>query len=122
MTKTCTHCGVEKDVSAFHRHRGMPDGLHPWCTACKCAAQGTSRMERDARVSDKNMPHFSRLPWPAGGPEWLAEVWHRAALLRAARPVNPEPRRCAHPHGTPQDDLPSAGARVYHVGLGRHAE
>ena len=33
-TKTCTKCGVEKDVSEFSKNINAKDGLFAWCKSC----------------------------------------------------------------------------------------
>lgn len=33
--KTCKRCGIEKDVSAFHKNKRSPDGLEHRCKECR---------------------------------------------------------------------------------------
>lgn len=35
--KTCTRCGVEKEVTDFHKHSGTKDGVRSQCKECTCA-------------------------------------------------------------------------------------
>lgn len=35
--KTCKKCGVEKPLTAFHKHSTTRDRLNPWCGECKSA-------------------------------------------------------------------------------------
>ena len=34
--KTCTSCGVEKPLGAFHKHMGTRDGRRSYCKPCAC--------------------------------------------------------------------------------------
>lgn len=34
MTKKCASCGIEKDISEFHRNAKNRDGLHSYCKTC----------------------------------------------------------------------------------------
>lgn len=34
MTK-CSKCGLEQEISSFHRQKTKPDGRHSWCKTCK---------------------------------------------------------------------------------------
>lgn len=38
MSKICTKCKIEKEVSAFYSIKRSPDGLDYWCRACHIIA------------------------------------------------------------------------------------
>ena len=33
--KKCSKCGVEQEISFFHRQKTKPDGRHNWCKTCR---------------------------------------------------------------------------------------
>tara|TARA_R110000765_G_scaffold173332_1_gene278118 strand:+ start:728 stop:1186 length:459 start_codon:yes stop_codon:yes gene_type:complete len=35
MAKICTSCNLTKAKGSFHKNGPSPDGLHPWCKACR---------------------------------------------------------------------------------------
>ena len=35
MTKTCSKCGIEKDIEFFHKDKRYLDGLFCWCKDCR---------------------------------------------------------------------------------------
>jgi len=42
MTKICSKCRIEKDVSEFHKSRDKKDGLASWCKMC-CSERNKQR-------------------------------------------------------------------------------
>ena len=43
-TRTCKHCGAEKELTEFYKNKFGPDGLHSWCKPCvKARAAKTNR-------------------------------------------------------------------------------
>ena len=32
--KTCSHCGLPKDLSEFHKNKNLPGGRASWCKLC----------------------------------------------------------------------------------------
>ena len=46
MTKRCSHCKTDLDISAFYRSRQNQDGLSSWCKKC------SSKMAHSYRVKD----------------------------------------------------------------------
>lgn len=98
MTKTCTRCGEEKDISDFHRNRRKSDGLDPSCKACnnermrsKYASDPEWRAQKIARTRAYHLEN----------PEWSQErlreshVRHRDRRAERAkeRGLDPEVRR-----------------------------
>jgi len=49
-TKTCTKCGVEKDVSEFGKNKCRKDGLQEWCKSCRKEHYESNREEIIAKV------------------------------------------------------------------------
>jgi hypothetical protein len=70
----CTRCHTEKPLEAFRRQKQRPNGRDTICRACR------SRRDHDAKANS-----FGPLPQPEGSEEWVAEVWRRAAVIRAER-------------------------------------
>lgn len=33
--KKCSKCGLEQEISFFHRQKTKPDGRHSWCKVCR---------------------------------------------------------------------------------------
>ena len=57
--KQCSHCLALRPFDEFHRHRGTPDGHHPWCKECRSslgreerAQRGSSRLEQWALAEE----------------------------------------------------------------------
>jgi hypothetical protein len=52
--KWCKRCLVEKPASAFHKHRGRPDGLQHWCKRCLLMQLKALRAAREvAKVKER---------------------------------------------------------------------
>ena len=51
-TKTCTKCGVEKDVSEFSKNKKNKDGLKYWCKLCVKEDYEANREERLAKQKE----------------------------------------------------------------------
>ena len=35
VMKKCTKCGIEKELTEFHKHKKQKDGLRPRCKTCR---------------------------------------------------------------------------------------
>ena len=55
-TKKCTKCGVEQDVTEFHKRKAAKDGLKPWCKTCntKYCADNKEKLYRQGVLYRKN--------------------------------------------------------------------
>ena len=51
-TKTCSKCGVEKDVGEFNKNKSRKDGLQEWCKSCVNEHYKANRDERLAKVKE----------------------------------------------------------------------
>ena len=55
MTKTCSHCHIEKDVSEFVSNKSTKDGLHSWCK--KCVTEYNSKRRDKVNKNARNYYH-----------------------------------------------------------------
>jgi len=62
MTKTCTKCGAEKDVSEFNKDNQKKDGYRSSCKVCsKKYADEYTRLHRDMKnASSREYYHKTR--------------------------------------------------------------
>jgi hypothetical protein len=51
-TKTCTKCGVEKDVGEFSKNKSEKDGLQNWCKSCRKEDYEANHEERLAKKKE----------------------------------------------------------------------
>lgn len=81
QTKECSACKVPKPASEFYHNRTAKDGLSWACKVCT-----RERQRRRARV--KHGGAFGPLPRPGRSKRWYKEVYRRAAIVQAQRPVD----------------------------------
>lgn len=60
--KFCAKCHQLKPLTDFHKNKGMPDGLHPYCKICKSTAAKRSykRHRQFVRMTQRGYMIYSR--------------------------------------------------------------
>lgn len=66
--KTCSKCNTEKDVTAFHKHKGFKDGLRPVCKECR-KGEHTVRYATNKEEWNKRA-----IKWREANPEKVANI------------------------------------------------
>ena len=51
--KTCTKCGIEKQICDFYRSKKSPDGYEWRCKKCKISSAVTSQQNRKEKLNEK---------------------------------------------------------------------
>lgn len=53
MAKTCSSCGLVKDLEAFPKNKASPDGHYSKCKACRAITAKANRERSDVKAREK---------------------------------------------------------------------
>lgn len=54
LPKTCSKCGVAKDISQFNRDRQTWSGIHPYCKACQAWYAAERYRRKKSQINRRN--------------------------------------------------------------------
>lgn len=58
--KTCTKCGVEKELGEFYKDKSFSDGLSYWCKKCKRQRASTFAKQNPEVITERNQKKYAK--------------------------------------------------------------